>query len=311
MTNRHRPPVIVIAGPTAAGKSALALRLAQVLDGVIINADSMQVYRDLRVLTARPSKADEAAAPHLLYGYVDASQRHSAIRWRADAIEAIETVYAAGKRPIVAGGTGFYIEALTQGLSPVPDVPEDVLLALAARVEEEGLEPLYREVKACDPALAARVGPTDRQRLIRALAVYSTTGKPLSKWQMLQPEPPPFASTGFWLNPPREWLYARCNARLAAMVTEGALEEVAALVARDLAPSLPAMKALGVTELAAAARGDIPAEEALAAAQQATRRFAKRQLTWFRNRFGHFCQLDSQFSESLVQKIITKIHNNG
>jgi tRNA dimethylallyltransferase len=311
MKNRQRPPVIVIAGPTAAGKSALALRLAQALGGVVINADSMQVYRDLRILTARPSEADEEAVPHRLYGYVDAGRRYSAIRWRADAVEAIEAVYASGKVPIVAGGTGFYIEALTQGLSPMPDVPEDVLLALAARAEADGLEQVYQAVQACDPALAERVGPTDRQRLVRALAVYEATGKPLSAWQMLPPEPPPFGSVGFWLNPPREWLYARCNARLAAMVGEGALEEVAALVDRGLEPSLPAMKALGVAELAAAARGDIAAEEALAAAQQATRRFAKRQLTWFRNRFDRFNRIDSQFSESLAEKIITKIQNNG
>ena len=311
MTASGRPPAIVIAGPTAAGKSALALRLAQELGGAVINADSMQVYRDLRILTARPSETDEAAAPHRLYGYVDGAERYSAIRWRADAVAAVEEVYAEGKIPVVAGGTGFYIEALIQGLSPVPDVPEETLLAMVARAETDGLASIFEAVQACDAALAARVRPTDRQRLIRALAVFEATGKPLSAWQAMPAEPPPFATVGFWLNPPRDRLYARCDARLAAMVAQGALDEVAALTGRGLEPSLPVMKALGVAELAAAARGEIPAGEAVAAAQQATRRFAKRQLTWFRNRFAQFQRIDSQFSESLVGEIITKIHREG
>ena len=311
LTASGRPPAIVIAGPTAAGKSALALRLAQELGGAVINADSMQVYRDLRILTARPSETDEAAAPHRLYGYVDGAERYSAIRWRADAVAAVEEVYAEGKIPVVAGGTGFYIEALIQGLSPVPDVPEETLLAMVARAETDGLASIFEAVQACDAALAARVRPTDRQRLIRALAVFEATGKPLSAWQSMPAKPPSFATIGFWLNPPRDLLYARCDARLAAMVAQGALDEVAALTGRGLEPSLPVMKALGVAELAAAARGEIPAGEAVAAAQQATRRFAKRQLTWFRNRFAQFQRIDSQFSESLVVEIITKIHREG
>lgn len=311
MTGSARPPVIVIAGPTASGKSALAVRLAQALDGVIVNADSMQVYRDLRILTARPGEADEQAAPHRLYGHIDAAERYSAGRWRAEAVATIEAAYAEGKQPIVAGGTGFYIESLTRGLSPIPEVPVAVSEAVLRRAGAEGLAALFATVSAIDPALAARVGPTDRQRLVRALAVFEATGKPLSEWQQLPPGPPPFATRCFWLNPPRDWLYARCDARLAAMLAEGALEEVARLLARRLDHSLPAMKALGMAELGAAAQGRMPLDEALAAAQQATRRFAKRQLTWFRNRFDNSNALNEQFSERLTEKLIRKIRNDG
>jgi tRNA dimethylallyltransferase len=175
----------------------------------------------------------------------------------------------------------------------------------------EGLAALFATVSAIDPALAARVGPTDRQRLVRALAVFEATGKPLSEWQQLPPGPPPFATRCFWLNPPRDWLYARCDARLEAMLEQGALEEVARLLARGLDHSLPAMKALGMAELGAAAQGRMPLDEALAAAQQATRRFAKRQLTWFRNRFDNSNALNEQFSERLTEKLIRKIRNDG
>ena len=310
MTEHERNPVLVIAGPTASGKSALAIRLAQELKGVIINADSMQVYRDLRVLTARPSEAEEQTVEHRLYGYLDAGERCSAWRWREDAIREIEDVYKGGRRPIVVGGTGFYIEALTRGLSPIPDVPEALIASLHARVEAEGVAFLHAAVQQVDPALAARVEPADRQRLMRALAVYEASGRPLSEWQKLPPGPSPFQAKILWLNPPREALYARCNARLEAMLNQGALEEVTALLARGLDPALPAMKALGMAELGALARGELASADALAAAQQATRRFAKRQLTWFRNRFGNEDRHDAQFSESLSGKILRKIQKN-
>ena len=311
MSDSKRRPVLVIAGPTASGKSALALALAQALNGVIINADSMQVYRDLRVLTARPSQAEEEAAPHRLYGYLDAAERCSAWRWRDDAIREIETAYSNGRQPIVAGGTGFYIEALTRGLSPIPDVPAAVFASVQARTEEEGLACIYAAVQQADPELAARVEPGDRQRLMRALAVYEATGIPLSEWQKRPPEPPPFQTRALWLNPPREALYARCNTRLEAMLSEGALAEVEALLARGLDPALPAMKALGMAELGALVRKQAGIQDALAAAQQSTRRFAKRQLTWFRNRFANEERHDAQFSESLAEKILRKIQENG
>ncbi len=311
MTGCKRLPVLVIAGPTASGKSALALRLAQALDGTIINVDSMQVYADLRVLTARPSEMDEQAAPHRLYGYLDAAERCSAWRWRDDAIAAIEQVYAEGRRPIIAGGTGFYIEALTRGLSPIPDVPDDALARVQSRLDAEGLPWLFAAVQKIDPALTERIKPGDRQRLRRALVVYEATGKPLSEWQKLPPEPPMFDTHALWLNPPRAALYARCDARLEAMLGDGALAEVEALLTRGLDPSLPAMKALGMAELGTLVRGDMPLGSALSAAQQSTRRFAKRQVTWFRNRFENSFRVNAQYSENLFEKILRKIQENG
>lgn len=305
------PAVIVVAGPTASGKSALAMTLAERLDGVVINADSMQVYRGLRVLTARPSPADEARVPHRLYGYIDPAEPCSAGRWRAAAIGAIAEAHAAGRRAIVTGGTGFYIEALTQGLSPIPDIPPDTLSAAAALCAEAGLPAFAAMLAKRDPASAARIGPHDRQRLIRAWAVMQATGRPLSDWQREPAAPAPFPHQAIWLNPPRPVLYERCDRRLQAMLGEGALDEVAALLARNLDPGLPAMKALGNPELAAYLRGTMSLDEALAAAQQATRRFAKRQLTWFRHRLPGALRIDAQFSESLPGEILSFIRGSG
>ena len=303
--------IIIVAGPTASGKSDLALALAERLDGVIINADSMQVYQGLRVLTARPSPADEARVPHRLYGFIDPAERCSAGRWRAAAIEAIEAAHATGKRAIVTGGTGFYIEALTRGLSPIPDVPPDTLAAAEALCTETGVPAFAELVRANDPEAADRIGPNDRQRLVRAWAVIQATGKPLSSWQKIPPAPAPFPHTALWLNPPRAVLYDRCDRRLAAMLAAGALEEVAALKARRLDPGLPAMKALGVADLAAYLDGTMSLAEAQAAAQQATRRFAKRQLTWFRHRLPQGLRIDAQFSESFLEEILSFIRNRN
>jgi len=302
--------VIVVAGPTASGKSALALALAERLDGVVINADSMQVYRGLRVLTARPSPADEARVPHRLYGIIDPAERCSAGRWRDLAMAEIAAAHAAGRRAIVTGGTGFYIEALTRGLSPIPDPPPEILAEAEALCSQMGAPAFADELASHDPGAAARIGARDRQRLIRAWAVHQATGKPLSHWQELPPEPAPFPHTALYLNPPRAVLYERCNRRLEAMLAEGALEEVEALLARDLDPQLPAMKALGVPDLAAYLRGTMSLEGALAAAQQATRRFAKRQLTWFRHRLPEALRIDAQFSESFMEKILSFIRKD-
>jgi tRNA dimethylallyltransferase len=306
-----RPPVLVIAGPTASGKSALALRAATELDGDIVNADSMQVYRDFRILTARPTAEDEARAAHRLYGYVDAACRYSAGRWREAAVEAIEAAYAAGRQPIVVGGTGFYIDALLHGLSPIPDVPPGVTTTVAREAARQGLTALRAKVADIDPVAAERIGQTDRQRLVRALAVYEATGRPLSHWQSLAPAPPSFSSKVLWLNPPRAALYQRCDSRLERMLAEGALDEVGALLARSLDPSLPAMKALGVAEIGGYLQGRLGREAALSAAQQATRRFAKRQLTWLRNRLRTDCRIDAQFSESLWPEILPFIRAIG
>jgi len=307
----ERRPIVIVAGATASGKSALALALAECLDGVIVNADSMQVYRNLRVLTARPSPADEARVPHRLYGVIDPAERCSAGRWRDLAIAEIEAAHAAGKRAIVTGGTGFYIEALTRGLSPIPDLPPEALAAADALCTRIGLPDFAQALARHDPEAAARIGATDRQRLIRAWAVYQATGKPLSAWQQLPPSPAPFPHTALWLNPPREALYQRCNDRLEAMLGAGALEEVEALLARNLDPGLPAMKALGVADLAAYLRGTMSFDEALAAAQQATRRFAKRQTTWFRHRLPEALRIDAKFSKSFLDETLSFIRRNG
>ena len=274
------PPIIVIAGPTASGKSKLALEMAAALGGAVVNADSMQVYRELRVLTARPGPAEEERAPHRLYGVIPAWERCSAARWREMALTAL----AGGEaRPaILCGGTGFYIEALLHGLSDMPDTAHGIEAAARARREALGAEDFHREVAARDPELARRVPPGDRQRLLRAWAVFEATGRPLSEWQA-GPRPAPLSAWTILLDPPRERLQARIEARFRAMLAAGALAEAERL--RGLDPDLPAMKALGLPELHAHLAGEIALEEAEKRAVFTTRRFARRQRTWFRNRF--------------------------
>ena len=273
------PPIIVIAGPTASGKSKLALEMAAALGGAVVNADSMQVYRELRILTARPGPAEEERAPHRLYGVLPAWERCSAARWREMALAALAGEEA---RPaILCGGTGFYIEALLHGLSDMPDTAPGIEAAARARREALGTEGFHREVAARDPELARRVPPGDRQRLLRAWAVFEATGTPLSDWQA-RPRPEPLPAWTILLDPPRERLRARIEARFRAMLAAGALEEADRL--RGLDPDLPAMKALGLPELHAHLAGETALEEAEKRAVFATRRFAKRQRTWFRNR---------------------------
>ncbi len=274
------PPIIVIAGPTASGKSKLALEMAAALGGAVVNADSMQVYRELRILTARPGPAEEERAPHRLYGVLPAWERCSAARWREMALAALAGEEA---RPaILCGGTGFYIEALLHGLSDMPDTAPGIEAAARARREALGAANFHREVAARDPDLARRVPPGDRQRLLRAWAVFEATGTPLSDWQA-RPRPEPLPAWTILLDPPRERLRARIEARFRAMLAAGALEEADRL--RGLDPDLPAMKALGLPELHAHLAGETALEEAEKRAVFATRRFAKRQRTWFRNRF--------------------------
>ena len=307
---RDAPPIIIIAGPTASGKSALALALAQQLDGIVINADSMQVYNDLNILTARPSIADEAVVDHHLYGVLDAAERCSAGRWRDMAIQAINAAHASGKRAIVAGGTGFYVEALCHGLSAIPDVPPSVFADATADWARLGPVAFTERLAGHDPDSVTRIPPTDRQRLTRAWAVLVATDRTLTDWHREPVDPAPFHATKVWLNPPRQILYERCNGRLLAMMDQGAMQEVEALLARNLDPELPAMKALGMPELAAYLRGALPLDQAIASAQQATRRFAKRQLTWFRHRLPEALRIDAQFSESFLEEIISFIRKN-
>jgi tRNA dimethylallyltransferase len=276
--------VVLIAGPTASGKSALALRLADQLGGEIVGADALQVYRDLRVLSARPTAADEARTPHHLYGFVDAAETWSAGKWLRQAQAVLNGVLARGGPAIVVGGTGLYFRALTQGLADIPAVPEPVRRRVRELHGRLGEAAFRKKLAEADPAAEARIAPGDRQRLVRALEVSEATGRPLSDWQAATT---PVLAPGAWramvLEPPRGELYARCDARFAAMVGAGALEEARALLERGLDPRLPAMKAVGVRELGRHLNGDLSLPEAIALAQQETRRYAKRQLTWFRN----------------------------
>ncbi|MEE8534514.1 MAG: tRNA (adenosine(37)-N6)-dimethylallyltransferase MiaA [Kiloniellales bacterium] len=280
------PPLVIVAGPTASGKSALALAVAEAFDGVVINADSMQVYRDLAVLTGRPGPADEARVPHRLYGFLPGGEACSAGRWRDLALAEISEVHGAGRLPVVAGGTGLYLRALERGLSPIPPIPKAERAAARARHAELGAAAFHAALAARDPETAARLDPADSQRLVRAWEVLEATGRPLSDWQRAPAEgTPPYRRLRLVLAPPRPALYAACDRRFGEMMEKGALEEVRHLVALGLDPSLPIMKALGVPELTRLLAGETGREEAIAAARQATRRYAKRQLTWLRTQF--------------------------
>lgn len=288
----HLPPgrAVLIAGPTASGKSALALDLAERLGGTIINTDSMQVYRDLRVLTARPTPQEEARVPHRLYGHADAAVNYSAGMWVADAAAALAEARAAGRLPIFIGGTGLYFKALTRGLSAVPPVPPEIREGIRARLAHDGPEALHRELALRDPAVAERLKPRDRVRIARALEVVEATGRSLADWHRegLPPLLPPGATVAVFLAPARDALYARIDARFEAMLDAGALAEVAALMARGLDPLLPAMKAHGVPALMRHLRGEIDRAEAIRIGQTDTRHYAKRQFTWFRHQLEEF-----------------------
>ena len=300
---------ILIAGPTASGKSALALDVAERLEpqggATIINADSMQVYRELRILTARPGPGDEARVPHRLYGVLPAAEPCSAMSWRSLALAELHTAWDAGRVPLVVGGTGLYFRALIEGLAPVPEIPADVREAARARHAQLGGESFREDLRRRDPVMAARLEPGDSQRLVRAWEVVEATGVALSEWQARPPEGDPFPAErlAFKLDLPREPLYARIDRRFAAMVEGGAVEEAAALGALGLDPSLPAMKAVGVPELLRHVRGEATLEEAVEEGQRASRRLAKRQMTWLRHQAADWSTLDAQHSESLSDKI--------
>jgi tRNA dimethylallyltransferase len=278
------PRIWLIAGPTASGKSALALRLAQAIGADIVNADSMQLYADLSVLSARPSREEMLLAPHHLFGVADTADGWSVGRW-LDAARAALADIARWRRPaVIVGGTGLYFRALTQGLADVPPVPRAVTDRLEREAGAAGELALRPRLAAMDPEAEARIARGDRQRLLRALAVAEHTGRPLSAWQAdTEPTLAPDDWRAVVLEPPRATLYAACDARLAAMFEAGAIEEVAALHARRLDPALPAMKAVGVREIIEHLEGRLTRDEALARSQRETRRYAKRQLTWLRN----------------------------
>jgi tRNA dimethylallyltransferase len=280
---RARP--ILIAGPTASGKSALAARLARELGGMVINADSMQVYRELRILTARPTPEDEAQVPHALYGFVAGSEAYSAGRYAADAAQALEDARAKGLRPIVVGGTGLYFKALLDGLSPMPAIPDDVRAHWRSEAAIAAPGELHAKLRERDPAMADRLAAGDTQRIVRALEVLEASGASLLEWQQVPREPVLDAQGTIRLlvSPERELLHRRIDARFEAMLRVGAMEEVAALAQLDLDPRLPAMRALGVRPLLQLTRGEIARDEAVARVQAETRQYAKRQITWARS----------------------------
>jgi len=281
---------VLIAGPTASGKSALALGLAEQLGGMVINTDSMQVYADLRVLTARPTLEEEARVPHRLYGHVDAAVNYSVGSFVSDAAAALAEARAQRRLPIFIGGTGLYFKALTRGLSAVPPIPAEVRENVRAQLERDGVEALHAELARRDPVAAARLKPRDRTRIARALEVVVATGRALTDWHS-EGQPPLLAPGEFralFLAPEREALYARIDARFGAMLKAGALEEVERLAARRLDPLLPAMKAHGVPPLMKYLKGEITLAEAAEIGRADTRHYAKRQFTWFRHQLPEF-----------------------
>jgi len=275
---------VLIAGPTASGKSALAIALAHERNGVVINADAMQVYRELRILTARPSAEDEAQVPHRLYGHVAGASAYSVARWLADAAAEIEAVWRSGRVPVITGGTGLYFKVLEQGLADIPLIPPDITEKWRAAKGD-----LHAELAKRDQGAAARLNPNDRQRIIRALEVFEGTGKPLDHWQRAARSEAVLAGIQvdrIFLNPDRNILHARADERFARMVKGGGIEEVKALLALGLDAKLPVMKAIGVKQLAAWLAGWRGPDEAIEAGQTATRQYIKRQLTWWRHQMS-------------------------
>jgi len=293
---------ILLAGPTTSGKSALALKLAQAHGGVIINADSMQVYRDLHIVTARPSPEDEKRAPHRLYGHVDAAENYSVGRWFGEAAAALTDMLNQDRPAIVVGGTGLYFSTLTRGIAAVPPIPAGIRREIRGRLAAEGVAALHAELSKRDPATAARLKPGDRARITRALEVMLATGRSLTQWHADNtPARVDLASVAkVFLMPERDELGLRIDARFDAMMAAGALEEVRALAARNLDPNLPAMKAHGVPWLIRHLKGEIPIAEAVAQGKRDTRRYTKRQATWFRNQLPQFPWVEPQHAAAAV-----------
>ena len=293
---------LLIAGPTASGKTALALSLADQFGGAIINTDSMQVYRDLSIITARPTAEEMARAPHHLLGIVDAAENYSVARWLADAGAALRSIEAEGRFPIFVGGTGLYFRALTQGLSDIPSVPEAVRAELRDWAEGRAAEDIHARLAALDPETAATLRPSDPQRNLRALEVFTATGRPLLSFHaertgaVLQSD----EVLSIFLAPDRDLLRARIDARFDGMMAAGALEEVERLAARGLDPALPAMRAHGVPGLIRALRGDISFDEAIEKGKADTRAYSKRQHTWFRHQAPDFTWVKPEEAEVWV-----------
>lgn len=298
MTDRR---AILIAGPTASGKSALALRLAQACGGTVINADSMQVYRELRILTARPSAADEARVPHLLYAHVPGEHAYSAGRYAREAAAAIAQVRADGRRPIVVGGTGLYFQALLEGLSPIPAIPDQLRNYWRDEAQRLSSSDLHALLASRDAEMARRLSPTDTQRITRALEVIDATGQSLAVWQATPGAPvlTDAECVRLVVAPDREALYAKCDSRFDQMIAAGALDEVRALAALNLPTGLPVMRALGVEPLMQLISGVVTPADAETRAKAETRQFAKRQLTWLRRKMRSWKWLQTKEIESI------------
>jgi len=311
MDSAAKWPAVLIAGPTASGKSALEVALAERLNGVVINADSMQVYRELRVLTARPDDVALARVPHRLYGELSAAERCSAGRWLEMALAAVASARGAGRLPILVGGTGLYFRALLDGLAPVPPIPPEAVRSADDAYDAVGGESFRWALTRDDPA-ALSLLPSDRQRLVRLFAVRAATGRTLADWQGDAVGPRLSGSTiRVALLPERAALHARIDARVPTMVADGALDEVRALMAFGLDPSLPAMKAVGVRPFAAHLAGRLSLDDAVAQTRAATRQYAKRQFTWIRHQMVAWRRLDAQDSQKLVESIFSIVKESG
>lgn len=310
--------VVVIAGPTATGKSTLAVDLAEARGGTVINADSIQVYRDLHVLTARPTMAEEARSPHRLYGVLDGGARCSAGGWCDMALAEIDRARRQGRLPIVVGGTGLYLRALIDGLNAIPPVPDETRKTTIELHDELGTAGLFEQLERWDPKTARRIDARNPQRVMRAWEVMVATGRPLADWQDDPSSgPPPHLAFHFvCLMPPRDPLYAGCNERFAAMMTAGAIDEVRRVIGGPLPPDAPVCKAIGFPEVAAYIAGDVTLSQAIEAGQAATRRYAKRQVTWFRHQIPtvggavHSSYVvEEKYSKRLLSDFLLKIRN--
>ncbi len=291
--------IILLAGPTASGKSALALKIAQETDAVIINADSMQVYRELPIITAQPTPEERIIVPHLLYGCIAASEPFSVGTWLAMAKQEIDAAIATNRTPIITGGTGLYFKCLTKGIAHIPSISCKTKEKSINIMKDIGNISFYTMLSEKDPAFAATLSPGNTQRLLRAWEVWAETGIPFSEWQRRKHEayyePERFA--GYFLNPERQDVYERINRRFSRMLENGALEEVRRLMGMELSPRLPSMKAHGVPELTRYLQGKTSLEDAISKAQQHTRNYAKRQCTWFRHQLPEFTWLSKNYSE--------------
>ena len=298
----NEPKIILIAGPTASGKSALALALAEKLGGVVVNADSMQVYRDLRIITARPTLEEEARVPHRLYGHVDAAENYSVGRWCVEAADVLAAQREAGAA-IVVGGTGLYFNALTRGLAAVPPISAQIRNEVRTRLASDGVEALHAELTRRDPAAAARLMPGDCARVTRALEVILATGRSILQWHEANMPARVDAALAakVFLMPDRDALLRRIDARFDAMMAAGALDEVRALAGRHLDPSLPAMKAHGVPWLIRHLNGEIALAESVEGGKRDTRQYTKRQATWFRNQLPDFAWVEPERGLAAVE----------